>query len=67
MLTLKDVDHTALDEVTAESIPRCHYPVVLKDFQPMQVVGHGNYIHTAVSLGMFGSEDFHLYLDCRIL
>ena len=62
MPTLKDVDATAPDDLSAEAILRCYNPVVLRGFQPKQVVGDGNCMYRAVSLGMFGIEDFHRYL-----
>ena len=62
MPALKNVDHTAPDDFTAEAILRYYNPVILKDFQPKQVADDGNCMCRAVSLGMFGTEDFHIYL-----
>ena len=49
MPTLKDVDQTASDELLAEFILSCNNPVVIKDFQPKQVVWDDKCMYRAVS------------------
>ena len=62
MPPLKDIDQSASDDSTAEAILRCYNPIVLADFQPKRVAGDGNCMYRAVSLGMFGTEEYHLIL-----
>lgn len=50
------------EDTTAACILRMHNPSMLRRFSPRCVRGDGNCFYRAVSLGVFGSQQYHTYL-----
>jgi hypothetical protein len=50
-----------IDEVSEQILKQCH-PQILLEYVPLAVVGDGNCLYRACSLGLYGDETHHVHL-----
>ncbi|XP_035685260.1 uncharacterized protein LOC118421864 [Branchiostoma floridae] len=57
------VDHSNSHvDITATEVLKEFHPVMLRSHEPLRVAGDGNCLFRALSLGLFGKEDYHVLI-----
>ena len=64
--SVASVGLTYVEDDESTKILQMFQPVVLTEYSPQYVVGDGNCMYRSAALGLYGSQDHHVYLRLKV-